>query len=271
MKTIILAGGLGSRLSEETNLRPKPMVEIGGKPILWHIMNIYAAQGIKEFVLALGYKAEVIKEYFLNFYALNNDISIDLSSGKTTIHDGNQPDWKIHLVETGLHTETGGRLKRLARWLDPDETFMFTYGDGVADVDLQALFQFHKLHGKLATVTAVRPPARFGRMAVDDGYVTAFYEKPEEGEGWINGGFFVLNARVLDYIDGDTTAWEREPLERLVRNHQMVGYTHHGFWSCMDTLREKNMLEQLWNSGEAPWKIWETRQHSHSLRAMAGE
>jgi glucose-1-phosphate cytidylyltransferase len=271
MKAVILAGGMGSRLSEETNLRPKPMVEIGGKPILWHIMNIYAAQGIKEFVLALGYKAEVIKEYFLNFYALNNDISIDLSSGKTTIHDGNQPDWKIHLVETGLHTETGGRLKRLARWLDPDETFMFTYGDGVADIDLHALLQFHKLHGKLATVTAVRPPARFGRMAVEDGWVTAFYEKPEEGEGWINGGFFVLNGRVLDYIDGDDTAWEREPLERLVRNHQMVGYTHHGFWSCMDTLREKNMLEQLWNSGEAPWRIWETREHSHSLRAMAGE
>jgi glucose-1-phosphate cytidylyltransferase len=271
MKAVILAGGMGSRLSEETNLRPKPMVEIGGKPILWHIMNIYAAQGIKEFVLALGYKAEVIKEYFLNFYALNNDISIDLSSGKTTIHDGNQPDWKIHLVETGLHTETGGRLKRLARWLDPDETFMFTYGDGVADIDLQALFQFHQLHGKLATVTAVRPPARFGRMAVDDGSVTAFYEKPEEGEGWINGGFFVLNARVLDYIDGDDTAWEREPLERLVRNHQMVGYTHHGFWSCMDTLREKNMLEQLWNSGEAPWKIWEMPEHHHSLKALAGE
>jgi glucose-1-phosphate cytidylyltransferase len=271
MKAVILAGGMGSRLSEETNLRPKPMVEIGGKPILWHIMNIYAAQGIKEFVLALGYKAEVIKEYFLNFYALNNDISIDLSSGKTTIHDGNQPDWKIHLVETGLHTETGGRLKRLARWLDPDETFMFTYGDGVADIDLHALFRFHKLHGKLATVTAVRPPARFGRMAVDDGWVTAFYEKPEEGEGWINGGFFVLNAKVLDYIDGDNTSWEREPLERLVRNHQMVGYTHHGFWSCMDTLREKNMLEQLWNSGEAPWKIWGTPEHHHSLKALAGE
>jgi glucose-1-phosphate cytidylyltransferase len=267
MKAIILAGGMGSRLSEETNLRPKPMIEIGGKPILWHIMNIYSSFGIEEFVIALGYKAEVIKEYFLNFYALNNDISIDLSSGKTTIHDGNQPNWKIHLVDTGLRTETGGRLKRLAPWLHDNETFMFTYGDGVSDIDLNALLKFHESHGKLATVTAVRPPGRFGRLAIHDDQVVDFYEKPEEGEGWINGGFFVLNSGVLDYIDGDDTPWERTPIERLARDGQMVGYTHRGFWSCMDTLREKNMLEALWNSGTAPWKIWtEKKQSARSNR-----
>jgi glucose-1-phosphate cytidylyltransferase len=272
MKVIILAGGVGSRLSEETTLRPKPMVEIGGKPILWHIMNIYGAYGIDEFVIALGYKGEVIKEYFLNFYALNNDVSIDLSSGKTTIHDGNQPNWKIHLVDTGLFTETGGRLKRLAGWLDKDETFMFTYGDGVGDIDLDALLKFHKAHGKLATVTAVRTPARFGRMAIRGDYVTDFYEKPEEGEGWINGGFFVLNAKALDYIEGDKTAWEREPLDGLARDGQMAGYMHRGFWSCMDTLREKNMLEDLWNSDNAPWKIWATREaKTRSLRVLGGK
>jgi glucose-1-phosphate cytidylyltransferase len=271
MKVVILAGGVGSRLSEETILRPKPMVEIGNKPILWHIMNIYSACGFDEFIIALGYKAEVIKDYFLKFYALNNDISVDLTSGRTIIHDGNQPKWKVHLVDTGLYTDTGGRLKRLAGWLDKGETFMFTYGDGVADIDIRALFQFHNSHGKLATITAVRPPARFGRMAIGKGRVTGFYEKPEEGEGWINGGFFVLNAKVLEYIDNDNTAWEREPLERLVRDAQIVGYTHRGFWSCMDTLREKNMLEDLWNSGKAPWRIWDTKEFRPSLRALGGD
>ena len=266
MKAIILAGGQGSRLSEETALRPKPMVEIGGKPILWHIMNIYAAHGIEEFVIALGYKAEVIKDYFLNFYALNNDISIDLSTGGTVIHDGNQPNWKVHLVDTGLNTDTGGRLKRLARWVRPDETFMFTYGDGVADVDLDELLRFHQAHGKLATVTAVRTPARFGRMAIERDYVTDFYEKPEEGEGWINGGFFVLNGKVLDYIDDDRTSWEKEPVERLSRDHELVGYTHRGFWSCMDTLREKNMLEDLWNSDHAPWRVWDKTTAKGKMR-----
>jgi glucose-1-phosphate cytidylyltransferase len=220
-------------------------------------------------VIALGYKAEVIKEYFLNFYALNNDISIDLSSGKTIIHDGNQPKWKIHLVDTGLHTETGGRLKRLANWLGKNENFMFTYGDGVADVDLHALLDFHKAHGKLATVTAVRPPARFGRMAIQDNRVVDFYEKPEEGEGWINGGFFVLNGKVLDYIEGDKVAWEREPIEKLARDGQMASYLHRGFWSCMDTLREKNMLEELWNSGGAPWKVWGREEPRDLRRASA--
>ena len=268
MKVVILAGGFGSRLSEETTLRPKPMVEIGGRPILWHIMNIYASYGINEFIIALGYKAEIIKEYFLNFYAINNDISIDLSSGKTTIHDGNQPNWKIHLVDTGLYTETGGRLKRLASWLDKNETFMFTYGDGVADIDLHALLQFHKAHGKLATVTAVRPPARFGRMAMENDLVTEFYEKPEEGEGWISGGFFVLNAKVLNYIEGDKSVWEREPIERLAGEGQITGYLHRGFWSCMDTLKEKNMLEDLWASGKAPWKVWDKdKARISSLRA----
>ena len=195
MKAVILAGGFGSRLSEETVLRPKPMVEIGGKPILWHIMKIYAAHGVNEFIIALGYKAEVIKAYFLNFYALNNDISIDLASGETTIHNGNQPNWKIHLVDTGLYTQTGGRLKRLQKWLDKDEAFMFTYGDGVADLDVTALLEFHNSHRKLATVTTVHSPARFGRIAFQGDQVVEFYEKPQTSEGWINGGFFILNPK----------------------------------------------------------------------------
>jgi len=256
MKVIILAGGLGSRLSEETVLRPKPMVEIGGKPMLWHIMNIYGACGVKEFIIALGYKAEVIKEYFLNFYALNNDISLDLSSGKTIIHDGNQPKWIIHLVDTGLQTQTAGRLKRLRKWLNGDETFMLTYGDGVADLNVASLLEFHKSHGKLATVTTVRSPERFGRIGFEGDQIASFYEKPQSGEGWINGGFFVLNARVIDYIDGDDTILEREPVERLAQDGQLMGYRHYGFWSCMDTLKEKNHLEELWRVGKAPWAIW---------------
>jgi glucose-1-phosphate cytidylyltransferase len=257
MKAVILAGGFGSRLSEETMIRPKPMVEIGGKPILWHIMNIFAVHGINEFIIALGYKAEYIKEYFLNYYAINNNLSIDLATGKTTIHDGKQPKWRIHLVDTGLYTQTGGRLKRLREWLDKDEVFLFTYGDGVADLDIKVLLQFHYTHGKLATVTTVRPPARFGRITFEDDQITNFYEKSEASEGWINGGFFILHSRVIDYIDGDGTAWEREPVERLAQDGQLRGYRHTGFWSCMDTLKEKNMLEELWNTGHAPWKIWE--------------
>lgn len=256
MKAVILAGGFGTRLSEETDLRPKPMVEIGGKPILWHIMNIYAVHGINEFVIALGYKGEYIKEYFLNFYAINNNITIDLSTGKTTIHDGNQPNWKIHLVDTGLFTQTGGRLRRLKNWLGKNETFLFTYGDGLADIDLSALLEFHKTHGKLATVTTVRSPARFGRIAFKDEQITDFYEKPQSAEGWINGGFFVLNSKVIDYIENDETIWERSPIENLARNGQLMGYRHYGFWSCMDTLKEKKILDQLWASGEAPWKMW---------------
>jgi glucose-1-phosphate cytidylyltransferase len=256
MKAVILAGGLGSRLSEETVLRPKPMVEIGGKPILWHILNIFAAHGVTEFIVALGYRAEVVKEYFLNFYALNNSISIDLSSGSTTVHQGNAPPWKVHLVDTGLNTQTGGRIKRLGSWLGQDDVFMATYGDGVADVDIAALLKFHAAHGKLATVTTVRPPARFGQIVTEGNLVREFAEKPQTGEGWINGGFFVLSRRVLDYIDGDETLWEREPMERLAADGQLMAYRHDGFWQPMDTLRERRLLEELWASGKAPWKVW---------------
>jgi glucose-1-phosphate cytidylyltransferase len=257
MKAVILAGGFGTRLSEETTIRPKPMVEIGGKPILWHIMNIYASCNVTEFIIALGYKAEVIKEYFLNFYALNNDISIDLANGKTIIHEGKQPNWKVHLVDTGLHTQTGGRLKRLQKWFDKDETFLFTYGDGVADLDIETVVKFHHSHGKLATVTTVRTPARFGRAAFEGDRICDFNEKPQSGEGWINGGFFVLNSKAIDYIEGDDTPWEKKPLEGLAKDGQMMGYRHYGFWSCMDTLWEKNNLEELWSSKKAPWKIWD--------------
>ena len=257
MKAVILAGGFGTRLSEETTLKPKPMVEIGGKPILWHIMKIFSTYDVKEFVIALGYKSEVIKEYFLNFYAINNDITIDLASGKTTIHEGKQPDWKIHLVDTGLSTMTGGRLKRVRQWLG-DEPFFFTYGDGVADIDLHALLDFHRAHGKLATVTTVRPPARFGNIGFAEERITEFYEKPETGEGWINGGYFVLDPKAIDYIDGDDTVWEQEPIRRLVTDEQMMGYRHAGFWSCMDTLKEKKLLEQLWTQPNTPWRIWQS-------------
>ena len=256
MKAVILAGGFGTRLSEETHLRPKPMIEIGGRPILWHIMNTYAAHGIKEFIIALGYKGELVKEYFLNFYAINNNITIDLSTGKTTIHDGNQPDWQIHLVDTGLYTQTGGRLKRLQNWLGEDETFMFTYGDGVANIDLRALLKFHKSHGKLASVTTVRSPARFGRIAFNGNQISEFYEKPQAAEGWINGGYFVLHSKAIDYVEGDETIWERTPVEKLAQEGQLMGFRHNGFWSCMDTLKEKNFLEDLWSSGTAPWKVW---------------
>jgi len=257
MKAVILAGGLGSRLSEETTLRPKPMVEVSRKPILWHIMKIYACHGITEFIIALGYKAEFVKDYFLSFYAINNDLTIDLGSGATTIHkNGDQTNWKVHLVDTGLHTQTGGRLKRLRHWLGENETFLFTYGDGVTDLDIRSLLEFHQRHGKLATVTTVRSPARFGRIAFDGDDITEFYEKPETGEGWINGGYFVLNSRAIDYIDGEETIWERDPIVRLAQDRQLIGYRHHGFWSCMDTLKEKHLLDDLWNTGKAPWKIW---------------
>ena len=257
MKAVILAGGLGTRLSEETVLRPKPMIEIGTRPILWHIMNIYAKHGIEEFIIALGYKGEVIKQYFMNFYAIQNDITVDLGSGETTIrNNGKHARWKIHLVDTGLNTQTGGRLKRLQPWLERDKTFMFTYGDGVADVDLNALLRFHESHGKLATVTTVHTPERFGRLGLEGNQVTEFYEKPQNSEGWINGGYFVLNYEAIDYIRGDETIWEREPIERLAHDGQLMGYRHPGFWSCMDTLKEKNYLEDLWQSGKAPWKVW---------------
>jgi glucose-1-phosphate cytidylyltransferase len=256
LKTIILAGGLGTRLSEETVLRPKPMVEIGGHPLLWHIMNIYAHHGFGEFVVALGYKGEVVKDYFLRFNAMNMDLTVDLARGATTVHDGHHPQWKVHLADTGQETQTGGRLLRLRKWVEKDQLFMMTYGDGLADVDITALLAFHRRHGKLATVTAVRPPARFGGITFDGDRVAKFAEKPQVGEGWINGGFFVLDRKVLDYIDGDLTLWEHGPLERLTAEGQLMAYRHEGYWQPMDTLREKQLLESLWQSGRAPWKVW---------------
>ena len=255
MRTVILAGGLGTRLSEETEVTPKPMVEIGGLPILWHIMKIYATRGFDEFVVALGYKGAVVKNWFLNYQYIASDFSIGFRTGTVDLHDGEREDWLVHLVDTGLQTQTGGRLKRLAPWLG-DGTFMMTYGDGVADVDVQRILEYHREHGKLATVTAVRPPARFGGLLFEGDQVSDFVEKPQIGEGWINGGFFVLEPQVLDYIDGDGTAFEREPLERLAEDGQLVAYRHDGFWQCMDTLRDVRLLENLWLSGNVPWRIW---------------
>ena len=255
MKVAILAGGLGSRLQEETTIRPKPMVEIGGKPILWHILNIYAAHGFNEFVVALGYKGESVKEYFLNFYALNNDLTVDLGSGDAKVHRGNAPDWKVQLVDTGASTQTGGRVKRLRGHLGGG-TVLLTYGDGVADLDLRKLVEFHRSHGKLATVTAVRPPSRFGSFILDGNRITRFEEKPQTGEGWINGGFFVLEPGVFDLIEGDDTLWERGPMEKLAASGELMAYRHEGFWQAMDTLRERRVLEELWASGKPPWKVW---------------
>ena len=256
MKVVILCGGLGTRLSEETQLKPKPMVTIGEKPILWHIMNIYASQGFNEFILALGYKSEIIKEYFLNFYALNSDFSIDLSSGFLEYIRSPEKNWKIKLIDTGINTMTGGRLKRLKPHLENQGSFMLTYGDGVANININELLSFHKENRKLATVTSVRPPARFGNIEFKGTSVTNFKEKPQTEDGWINGGFFVLEPEILDYISDDSTIFEREPLEKLAKENQLVGYKHSGFWHCMDTIRDKQNLENMWNSKSAEWKIW---------------
>lgn len=256
MKTLILAGGLGTRLAEETHLRPKPMVEVGGKPMLWHIMNLYSHHGFREFIVALGYKSEVIKEYFLNFRAMNADLSLDLAAGTVKTRNDRHPDWKVDLVETGLNTATGGRMAKIRAWLGDDDTFMMTYGDGVADVDLKDLVRFHKAHGRLATVTAVRPPARFGGIRLEGDQVLEFEEKPQAGEGWINGGFFVLSARVLDEALGDDVSFEYGPLRLLAEKEQLMAYRHEGFWQAMDTLRDHKHLERLWETGQAPWKVW---------------
>ncbi|MDX2194665.1 MAG: glucose-1-phosphate cytidylyltransferase [Gemmatimonadales bacterium] len=252
MKTLILAGGLGTRLAEETVVRPKPMVEIGERPILWHLMRYFDAFGFRHFILALGYKGEVVKEYFLNYYALNNSLTIELRGGRTTVHGGDVPDWTVDLVDTGLHTQTGGRVRRAQPWVG-GTTFLATYGDGLSDVDLHALVAFHRAHGKLATLTAVRPPSRFGSMTFDGDRVAAFLEKPQTGEGWINGGFFVFEPGVFDYIEGDDTILERGPLERLAADGQLMAFRHGGFFQPMDTIREKLVLQQLWESGRAPW------------------
>jgi glucose-1-phosphate cytidylyltransferase len=255
MKVVILCGGLGTRLGEETDLRPKPMVEIGGQPILWHLMKGYARYGFKDFVLALGYKGEAIKRYFLDYSRLQSHLTVNLGSGHVRTHDGEREDWIVDLVDTGAATETGGRLKRLAPWIQ-DETFMMTYGDGVSDIDINALLVFHRAHGKLVTVTAVRPPARFGLLVFDGDFVTQFKEKPQIGEGWINGGFFVMEPAVLDYIKGDDSILEKEALERLAQDGQLVAYRHDRFWQCMDTLRDVRLLEGLWSQQRAPWKTW---------------
>jgi len=256
MKAVILAGGLGTRLSEETATRPKPMVEIGGMPILWHIMKIYSAQGIDDFIVCLGYKGYVIKEYFANYFLHMSDVTFDMRDNTRVVHHAKAEPWRVTLVDTGAETMIGGRIKRILSYIGDDEAFCLTYGDGVADIDLKAAIALHEREGRLATVTAAQPPGRFGALEADGSRVLGFREKPVGEGGWINGGFFVLNPKVGDYIEGDATVWEREPLERLAHDGQLSVYYHHGFWQPMDTLRDKRHLEELWEAGKAPWKVW---------------
>jgi len=255
MKVGILAGGLGTRLQEETTVKPKPMVEIGGQPVIWHIMKTYAAYGFKEFVVALGYKGEMIKDFFINYRYRSRNLTVNLADGRVTCHNDDGEDWVVHLLDTGQNTMTGGRVKKIAEYIG-DEPFMLTYGDGVSDVDLKDLLAFHRSQGKLATVTAVRPPARFGGISFDGDLVARFVEKPQIGEGWINGGFFVLEPGIIHYIQGDSTLWEKEPMEQLVAQGQLVAYRHGRFWQCMDTLRDVQLLEELWRTHQAPWRVW---------------
>ncbi|NJR67749.1 MAG: glucose-1-phosphate cytidylyltransferase [Synechococcales cyanobacterium CRU_2_2] len=270
MKVAILAGGLGTRLQEETVEKPKPMVEIGGKPILWHIMKHYSHYGFNDFLIALGYKAEVIKKYMVDYCALSSNLSVNLRSGTVQRHNSSSaPDWDVDLIDTGLHTNTGGRIKRLAPYIG-NETFMLTWGDGVSDINLNELLAFHRSHGKLATLTAVRPPARFGHLELDGAQITEFSEKPQTREGWINGAFFVLEPEVFDYIDGDSTQWEKAPLERLAKDGQLMAYQYEGFWQCMDTLRDKHRLESLWSTGDAPWKTWEDNSNESFINGTPG-
>ena len=256
MKAVILAGGLGTRISEETHLKPKPMIEIGGYPILWHIMKSYSAHGVNEFIICCGYKGYMIKEYFANYFLHMSDVTFDMQNNSMEVHEHHVEPWKVTLVDTGADTMTGGRLKRVARYLQGEEAFCFTYGDGVADLDIAASIAFHKAHGKLATVTAVLPPGRYGALERDGDQVTGFTEKPRGDGGWINGGYFVLSPEVLDFIDGDSISWEAAPLAEIAKRQQLQAFEHSGFWQPMDTLREKNVLEDLWQSGNAPWRVW---------------
>lgn len=254
MKTIILCGGLGSRLSEETVVKPKPMVEIGNYPILWHILNIYSHYGYNDFVLALGYKANYIKDYFLNFRNRNSNITIELKSGNLSFSNTMVPNWNISMIDTGINSMTGGRLLRLKKFLKR-ERFMLTYGDGVSDINIKKLVEFHKSHGKLATVSAVRPTARFGGITIKQGKVQSFKEKPQTGEGWINGGFFIFEPEIFDYLEDDSTILEQSPLENLTKDKQLMAYEHQGYWQCMDTVRERDTLRELWDNNNAPWKL----------------
>jgi len=257
MKAVILAGGLGTRISEETHLKPKPMIEIGGRPILWHILKLYSAYGVNDFIICCGYRGYVIKEYFANYFLHMSDVTFDMATNQMEVHERKAEPWKVTLVDTGDETLTGGRLKRIAPYLAGEKSFCFTYGDGVADVDIQSLIKFHDSHGKLATVTAVQPPGRYGAIEEEGGLVRGFVEKPRGDGALINGGFFVLSPRCLDLIEGDTTSWEGEPLSKLAQSGQMMAFEHRGFWQPMDTLRDKSHLEELWDSGKAPWKIWQ--------------
>ncbi|MEN7530336.1 MULTISPECIES: glucose-1-phosphate cytidylyltransferase [unclassified Cupriavidus] len=256
MKAVILAGGLGTRISEESHLRPKPMIEIGGKPILWHIMKMYSAHGVNEFVICLGYKGYVIKEYFANYFLHMSDVTFDMRENRMAVHQRKAEPWSVTLVDTGEDSMTGGRLRRVREYLTPGEAFCFTYGDGVSDIDITREIAFHHSHGRRATVAAVQPPGRYGALERDDDKVSGFTEKPRGDGAWINGGFFVLQPEVLDLIEDDATSWEEAPMRALAKNGQMAAFEHTGFWQPMDTLREKNMLEDLWQSGKAPWKIW---------------
>lgn len=257
MKAVLLAGGLGTRLSEETSLKPKPMVEIGGKPILWHIMKIYSHYGVNDFIICLGYKGYVIKEYFSNYFLHMSDVTFDMVDNRMEVHQRYVEPWRVTLVDTGEDTMIGGRIKRILPYVDSDDAFCLTYGDGVADVNIRGLIAFHKEKGALATVTGAQPPGRFGAIEFEGARVTGFREKPQGDGGWINGGFFVLSPRIGPYIDGDQTVWEREPMEKLAAEGQLSVYFHEGFWQPMDTLRDKRQLEKLWESGKAPWKVWE--------------
>lgn len=256
MKAVILAGGRGTRIIEESYLRPKPMIEIGGRPIIWHIMKIYAHHGITDFIICLGYKGYVIKEYFANYFLHGSDLTIDLARNEISYHNARTEPWRVTLIDTGDATNTGGRIRRVRDYLTPGEPFCMTYGDGLANIDIASTIAFHNKHQRLATMTVVRPPARFGSASIEDGIVTAFDEKPQAHSGIINGGFFVLNPAVVEEIDDDDSSWERSVLSRLVAKKQLAAWDHHGFWQPMDTLREKELLDELWNTGQAPWKIW---------------